>query len=174
MLLPTMCRRNVTPPMPSSPAAIWTALGKHEYRSSTATSSMDASTAASAARPQAAIAGERCSASRSPTNQWSCACAVARTHASGSGARSSRQISRAAAWSTWMLAFMHFRYGEETRRLAGPGVTTASALIASRDQASGLAAATSLKRAHQGAIAASCSSSERPAAPRSACSNIGY
>ena len=58
-------------------------------------------------------------------------------------------------------------------RLAGPGVRISSAVFASRIHAYGLAAATSLKRAHSSLMTRWWSSTERPAAARMAVSNIG-
>jgi hypothetical protein len=80
----------------------------------------------------------------------------------------------AAACSTALLAFITLVYGQHTQRLRGDGVRISSADIPSWIQAWGLAAATAAKPAHSSLTCTRWSSTDRPAAWRSACSNSGY
>src|SRR5207302_6069475 len=109
---------------------------------------------ANTARPMAAMAGEECRSARSDTNRWSWASAPAHGNTQRSSgtpaalAASTEHMIRAAAWSVSRLAFMALVYGKPIIRLSDVTVAMSSAVLASRDQAFGLAAATSLNR-HQ-------------------------
>ena len=65
-----------------------------------------------------------------------------------SRAFSTEHMMSAADMSTSLFEFMSFGYGVPIIRLLGDGVRISSADFASRTHAYGLAAATSLKRAH--------------------------
>ena len=77
-------------------------------------------------------------------------------------ARPAEVSSTAADWSTRSMAFMYFVYGKDTMRLLGPGRVISSALRRVRNQAGGLAAATSLKPESSSPTAARCASRLRP------------
>ncbi|MFC6895614.1 hypothetical protein ACFQGX_09075 [Nonomuraea dietziae] len=60
----------------------------------------------------------------------------------------------AAAWSTSMTATVFLVYGQPTKRLPGPGVTSSDGVCAVRCQAWGLTAATSVKGANSSPLEA--------------------
>ena len=86
---------------------------------------------------------------------------------------STEHSTTAAAWSTMLFEFISFGYGQLIIRLPADGCAISSALTASRTQACGLAAATALKPAHNSPMRRWWSSSDSPAAIRSACSKSG-
>src|SRR5207302_8973007 len=123
-------------------------------------------------RAMAPIAGDECRSARSDTNQWSWASAPAHANTQRSSgtpadrAASTEHMIRAAAWSVSRLAFMAFVYGNPIMRLSAVTVPISAAVLASRDQAQGLAAATWLKRDQRAATLAWWSSIDSPAVAR--------
>ena len=120
------------------------------------------------------MAGEEARSARSETNHSSVAEAPAcrNTHFSwgtpSAAAAATLVTTTPAARSTCRLAHISFVYGSETARLAGVTVAISSAVRAVGSHAYEFSAATALCRAHRSAIAARCSASSVPAAPRSA------
>ena len=106
--------------------AICTADGKHEYRSTCATSSMPMPASSSAWRPAARIAGDECRSPRVDTADVSCAsvplCGKPNDHAGtpSRSAASTEHMSSTALCSTMLFEFMSFGYGKPIHRLSGP------------------------------------------------------
>ena len=82
-------------------------------------------------------------------------------------------MSTTAPCSTLLFEFMSFGYGNPIHRLSAVGVRICSGVYAFCVQAFGLCAATSLNRDQSSEMWTRCSSMDRPAAARRACSNIG-
>src|SRR5436853_1316692 len=130
-------------------------------------------------RPHAPTAGDERRSARSDTNQWSWPSAPAWMNTQRSSgtpadrAAATEHSTRAAAWSVWMLAFISFRYGKPIILLSAEGVRISSGVRATRDQAAGLAAATSEKRDHSLEIFSWWAPTDSSAAARMAFSNTG-
>ena len=90
-----------------------------------------------------------------------------------SRATSTEVSTSAADWSVFKIALRYLVYGNETIRFVGVGVTSSSAVRAVGNQACGLAAATSVKRAISRPTTSMCSDNERPWWARRALSKIG-
>ena len=130
--------------------------------------------------PSTPMAGQRCMWRRRDSDRaWVDSSAAATNTCRSRGTPQSSAtpavvISSAAAWSTDHWVLCHLLYGNARGRLSAPGSRSHEAALARPNAASGLDAATSLKRPQSPAMSSRCRSSVQLCAARRALSITAY